>query len=154
MPKREKDVQGLGLAALNRIAGSKTLEALRLKKPTEKALYTASKAGFKVAGMTGRQFKSVKNLLSPARLEPHKSTDLFDLTPTEEQAMMVESMRRFAEQALRPNSDDAENHREVSKDVWQGAFELGLGLMAVPETLGGAAQERSPVSSGAEKTPG
>jgi alkylation response protein AidB-like acyl-CoA dehydrogenase len=147
MPKRQKDVQGLGLAALNRIAGSKMLEALRLKKPTEKALYSASKAGFKVAGMTGKPFKTVKNLLSPARLEQHKTSELFDITPTEEQAMIVESVRRFSAEALRTSSADAESHCEVSEEIWKGAFELGLGLMSVPEKLGGAAQERSPVSS-------
>lgn len=147
MPKRQRDVQGLGLAALNRLAGSKALDRLGLKKPTEKALYQASRTGFKVAGTAGRQFKAVKNLLSPARMENHQPTDLFDLTPTEEQAMVVESVRRFAEQALRPAAEDAEKHSEIAEEVWSGAFELGLSLMAVPEALGGAGSERSPISS-------
>lgn len=147
MAKRQRDVQGFGLAALNRLAGSKTLDKLGLKKPTEKALYQASRTGFKVAGSAGKQFKAVKDLLSPARMDKHKPTDLFDLTPTEEQTMMVESVRRFAEEALRPAAEDAETHSEISEDVWKGAFELGLSLMAVPEALGGAGCERSPISS-------
>ena len=147
MAKRQRDVQGLGLAALNRLARSKALDRLGLKKPAEKALYQASRTGFKVAGTAGRRFKAVKQLLGPARMEKQKPSDMFDLTPTEEQAMMVESIRRFAEQALRPAADDAESHSEISEDVWKGAFELGLSLMAVPEALGGAGSERSPVSS-------
>ncbi len=147
MAKRQRDVQGLGLAALNRLARSKTLDRLGLKKPTEKALYQASRTGFKVAGTAGRQFKAVKQLLRPARMETLKPSDLFDLTPTEEQTMVVESVRRFAEQALRPAAADAETHSEISEDVWKGAFELGLSLMAVPQALGGAGSERSPLSN-------
>lgn len=147
MAKRQKDIQGLGLAALNRIAGSKALESFGLKKPAEQALYQASKAGFKVAGMTGRPFKQVKKLLKPARMDAQGPSELFDLSPTDEQAMVMETMRRFAEDALRPAAADAENHGEISEQTWKDAFELGLGMMAVPEALGGAGQQRSPVTS-------
>lgn len=147
MPKGQRDIQGAGLAVLNRVAGSKALERLGLKKPAEQALFAASRTGFKVAGMAGRQFKSVKDLLSPARLESQAPRELFDLSPGEEQQMMVESLRRFAEDVLRPAAADAEAHQEVAEDTWKGAFELGLGLMAVPEALGGAATQRSPVTT-------
>ncbi len=147
MPKRQRDIQGAGLAVLNRVAGLSALEKLGLKKPAEQALFAASRTGFKVAGMAGRQFKSVQDLLSPARLESQAPRELFDLTPSEEQQMMVESLRRFAEDVLRPAAADAETHQEVAEETWKGAFDLGLGLMAVPEALGGAATERSPVST-------
>lgn len=144
---KKRDIQGFGLAVLNRIGGSKTLDALKLKKPAEQALYQASKTGFKVAGMAGKPFKSVKDLLSPARQESSRAPDLFDLTPTDEQAMMVESLKRFAEDRLRPAAEDAEAHSELAEEVWKGAFELGLAMLIVPEALGGAGAERSPVGA-------
>lgn len=147
MPKRQRDLQGVGLAWLNRFAGSKTLERLKLDKPAEQALYQASRTGFKVAGMAGRPFKVVKDLLSPARLDEARRYELFDLSLTDDQTMLVESVRRFAQELIRPASADAETHMEVSEAVWKGGFELGLALMAVPEILGGAATQRSPLNT-------
>ena len=145
MPKR--DVEGAGLALLNRFAGSKMAAKLGLHKPAEKAIYQASKTSFKMAGMVGRQFKAVRGRFSAKRLEQAAGRQLFDLSLSDEQAMIQESVRRFAEDRLRPAASDAESHQEVSETVWKEGFELGLGAMAVPEALGGAGGERSPVTN-------
>jgi hypothetical protein len=47
---------GIGLAVLNRIASSPTIDKLKLRKTTEKAVYQGAKSGFRVAGATGRTF--------------------------------------------------------------------------------------------------
>ncbi len=147
MPKRRRDLQGLGLAMLNRIAGSPALEKLHLQKPAEQALFQASRTGFKVASLAGRPLQTVRKLLEPARLEQQRHEGLFDLSLSDEQTMLVESLRRFADERLRNSSADAESHSEVSEETWNAAMELGLCQMAVPEALGGAGSERSPVTS-------
>ena len=43
--RRGRDAMGLGLAALNKLAGSTAIDRLRLRKPTERAAYEASRVG-------------------------------------------------------------------------------------------------------------
>ena len=76
-----------------------------------------------------------------------EKTPLFDLTPTEEQQMMVDSMVRFAEAALRPAAREADTHSRVPDGLLDEAHGLGLTMMAIPEQFGGAGGERSPVSN-------
>lgn len=57
---------GIGLAVLNRIASSPTIDKLKLRKTTESAVYQGAKSGFRVAGATGRVFKRVKGSGKPA----------------------------------------------------------------------------------------
>lgn len=148
MTENKRDLQGFGLSLLNRFAGSKAVDALGLRKPAEKALYTASRASFGAANLAGQQLKAVRGLLQPDRLARVDRGDLFDLTPTEEQQLLQDATRRFAEDVLRPAATDAEAHREISEEVWEQAHALGLAAMAVPERLGGAAQERSAITAG------
>ncbi len=51
---------------------------------------------------------------------------------------MVESVAQFARAVLRPNVRDFEKARELPEAVRRTAHELGLGLVALPEALGGA----------------
>lgn len=148
MTKPKRDIQGLGLSLLNRFAGSETVDKLGLRKPAEKALYTASKASFGAASLANNQLNAVRKMLQPARLQQPQAGGLFDLTPTDEQAMMQEATRRFAEELLRPAAVDAEAHMEPSEDVWLQANALGLAQLAVPEKLGGVGSERSVITSG------
>ncbi len=141
-----RDIQGWGLAWLNRFAGSAVVQRMKLNKPAEKALYQASKTGFKTAGAANRAFKSVQKLVKPARLDKARPRDLFDLTPTDEQAMIQDTMQRFAEERLRPAAYDADNACEAPAALLHEANELGLAMMAVPEEMGGAATEYSAVS--------
>ncbi len=148
MDKSKRDIQGFGLSLLNRFAGSEAVDKLGLRKPAEKALYTASKASFGAANLAGSQFNAVRKLLQPERLQQSQSGGLFDLTPSDEQAMMQEATERFAAELLRPAAADAEAHMEPSEEIWTQANALGLAQLAVPEKLGGAGSERSVVTSG------
>jgi len=58
--------------------------------------------------------------------------------PTEDQKLMVDSVAQFARAALRPKIRDFEEARELPETVRKTAHELGLGLVALPEALGGA----------------
>lgn len=140
-----RDIQGIGLSWLNRFAGSQLVQRMKLNKPAEKVLYQASKTGFKTAGAANRAFRSVQGLVKPARLEKSTPPGLFDLTPTDEQAMIQDTMQRFAEERLRPAAYDADNNCRAPEELLQEANDLGLTMMAVPEDIGGAAAEQSVV---------
>lgn len=72
---------------------------------------------------------------------------LFDLTLTEEQQLTRDSMQRFANSELRELSRQVDESREVPTEVLQQIHELGITMLAVPESLGGAGSARSPVSN-------
>ncbi|MCW5833982.1 MAG: acyl-CoA dehydrogenase family protein [Labilithrix sp.] len=62
---------------------------------------------------------------------------MISFQPTEDQGLMVESVAQFA-RALRAKIRDNEKARELPEAVRKTAHELGLGLVALPESLGGA----------------
>ncbi|HEY0803829.1 MAG TPA: acyl-CoA dehydrogenase family protein, partial [Pseudonocardiaceae bacterium] len=69
--------------------------------------------------------------------------DLLDLTPTDDQRMIVETVTEFAAEQLRPNAAEADAACCASPAVLGKSAELGISLLGVPEELGGVATERS-----------
>ena len=63
---------------------------------------------------------------------------MISFEPTEDQKLMVESVAQFAKNALRPRIRELEKLRCVPESIRKTAFELGLGLVALPEAVGGA----------------
>jgi alkylation response protein AidB-like acyl-CoA dehydrogenase len=63
---------------------------------------------------------------------------MISFEPTEDQKMMVESVAQFARTVLRPKFRDFERERGLPEAVRKTAHELGLGLVALPEAVGGA----------------
>ncbi|OUS32145.1 butyryl-CoA dehydrogenase [Gammaproteobacteria bacterium 45_16_T64] len=145
-----RDPMGIALAALNSIASSPVLDKLGLRETLEKTLYQGTKSGFQAIGATSRQFKNVVKLVSPARPAAPESTtakNLFDLSLSEEQQMMQESVQRFASDAIRPAAMDADANAFTPDALSAEIAELGLTYFAVPEELGGAGTERSPITN-------
>lgn len=136
----------LGLRALNRFASSSTIDKFKLRKPAEKALYNTTKIGFQAAGAAGRQFTKQKGS-KPARQPNAKSYGLFDLTPTEEQDMLVEAFGDFAENELKPVAGQADHDCAAPAELLAASTELGVTMIGVPEQLGGAVDQRSAVTS-------
>src|SRR5437016_259797 len=58
--------------------------------------------------------------------------------PSEDQKMMKDSVAQFAARTIRPKIRDFERARGVPEDVRKAAHELGLGVAALPEAVGGA----------------
>jgi alkylation response protein AidB-like acyl-CoA dehydrogenase len=141
-----RDPMGLGLAVLNRIAGSPTIDKLKLRKTTERAVYEGAKRGFRVAGASSRVFGRAKGGGGPARLARTDDSGVFDLDPTDDQQMIVGVIREFAAEVLRPGAAGAEAATDTSKEVLSQTGELGLTLLNIPESLGGLAEERSAVT--------
>ncbi len=63
---------------------------------------------------------------------------MISFEPTEDQKLMVESVGQFARTALRPKVREFEKERGLPESVRRTAHELGLGLVALPEAVGGA----------------
>ena len=66
--------------------------------------------------------------------------------PSEEQQLIVETVRQFVENEIRPHSRDCDEAHALSKDVLSQAHELGLVANALPEAHGGGG-ERSAVTA-------
>ncbi|WP_106177835.1 acyl-CoA dehydrogenase family protein [Prauserella shujinwangii] len=138
---------GFGLAALTKLAGTKTLDRVGLRKPVENLVSAATRNGFRAAGAANRTFKAAQRLGRPARLEPAPDTGLFDLTPGEEQEMIAETVREFAAEQLRPAAAEADAKLAPPDGLLGRAAELGVTLVGIPEELGGVGTERSVVTN-------
>jgi alkylation response protein AidB-like acyl-CoA dehydrogenase len=138
---------GLGLRALNTIAGSEAIERLGLRKPASRLLYQATKNGSKVAGSAGRTFAAASTLGRPARLKTPSGRGLFDLTPDDEQRLLRDTFKEFGQQELRPIAQQADADCKAPDELIAQAAELGLTMLGVPEELGGAVTERSAVTA-------
>ncbi len=71
---------------------------------------------------------------------------MFDLRPTDEQRMLVDTVRDFALRACRPAALAADAACETPAALLAAADELGLGALGVPESLGGVLEHRSTVT--------
>jgi alkylation response protein AidB-like acyl-CoA dehydrogenase len=137
-------MMGTGLAALNRLASAPVVDRLKLRKPAERAVYEASKAGFRAAGTASRQFAAVQNRGQAKRPASAGEPGLFDLNPTDDQKMVVDATREFAAEQLRPAAAAANEACETPDTILKRSVtELGVTLVGVPESLGGMATERS-----------
>jgi alkylation response protein AidB-like acyl-CoA dehydrogenase len=135
---------GVGLAALNRLAGVAVLDKLKLRRPIERAVFEGSRAGFRTVGVANRTFAAVQQRGKPERPGTAGGRDLFDLTPTDEQQMIVDATREFAAEQLRPIAAQADTDCAAPADLLKRVnAELGITLVGVPETLGGMGAERS-----------
>ncbi len=141
-----KDPMGIGLAVLNRIASSPAIDKLGLRKQTEKAVYHGTRTGFQAAGAAARTFKKVKGSGKPVRQARVGDSGVYDLTPTEDQQMIVGVVQEFAAEVLRTSAEEAEKGNDTSKEVLAQTTEFGLSLLNVPEELGGLSEERSAVT--------
>lgn len=138
---------GAGLRFINSLASSSTIDKLRLRKSTEKALYHGSKNGFKVAAAAGRQFSAKSKQDKPARQPKAESAGKFDLNPTDEQEMLIEAFGEFAKAELLPIATKSSNDCATPPEVLKASTELGVTMIGVPEELGGAVEQRSAVTS-------
>ncbi|HBO91633.1 MAG TPA: oxidoreductase, partial [Gammaproteobacteria bacterium] len=71
----------------------------------------------------------------------------FDLTLTEEQRITRESLRRFVASHIKPVMRQADEAAQAPAGFYKQANELGLCLMPIPEALGGAGMQRSPIAN-------
>lgn len=140
-------VQGYGLNVLNRFAQSDWPDRLGVRKSIERILYTGTRTGFQLAGAVARSFAGNKGTLEGKQRLPAAAKGVFDLSLSEEQQMMRDTLQRFAKDVLRPAAAQADHDADFPEAVRQAAAELGLAFYAVPEALGGMAAEQAVVSN-------
>lgn len=139
--------QGLGLNMLNRFAQSDWPDRLGMRKPIEKFLYTGSRTGFQLVGTLARRFDGKSSKLEGKQRLPAAAKGMFDISLSDEQQMMRDTLQRFAADVLRPAASAADHDALFPAGVRAQAQELGLNFYAVPEALGGMAAEQSVVSN-------
>src|ERR1700704_2455454 len=90
-PKR--DWMGAAMRIMTTFTGSELAEKYNLRKPIERATYEGTKTGFRTLGAATRAFGKVAGGGAPKRLvvNESKNKDFFDLTPSDEQQMIVET---------------------------------------------------------------
>ena len=137
----------VGLRALNRLASNGLIDRFGLRDPAQRVLHGASKATVRTATRAGRTFAATQKLSTPARQPRTGRSNLFDLTPDDEQQMLRESVRDFALAKLRPAAQQADDACATPDELLGQANELGLTMVGVPEELGGAVAERSAVTT-------
>jgi alkylation response protein AidB-like acyl-CoA dehydrogenase len=138
---------GAAMSVLNRVAGAGVLERLRLKEPVDRVVFQATKTGFQTVGVANRTFTAARRLAKPKRLPNAGDRGLFDLRPTDEQQMIVDTVREFAAERLRPVAAAADDKCEPPPDLLGTAASLGVTLIGVPEELDGVATERSAMTN-------
>jgi acyl-CoA dehydrogenase len=67
----------------------------------------------------------------------HEEEPMYSFEPTEEQAMLVDAVKRFAMNELRPAAHDADEEREFPLDIVEKGWELGILQASIPEEYGG-----------------
>lgn len=142
-----RNAMGLGIAALRHLGGSRTLDRVGLKGVFERLVYQGSKNGFALAATGNRAFRAVKRLGAAGRPPRTDGGGLFDITPTDDQAMLRDAAARFADEGLRPAAAAADERCAAPAELLTEAAGLGMAALSVPEALDGAGAEYSPVTS-------
>lgn len=139
-----KDIQGVGLGLASRFAGSEWANKLKLRKPIERLVYASTKSGFQLAGKMSKKIQSKR---SSDELANSRQKQIFDLSLTEEQEMIKDSVRSYATEVIRDLAHDANENLALPENFLQDTAALGLNFFSVPEELGGAAQGHAPTTS-------
>ncbi|OBH84444.1 butyryl-CoA dehydrogenase [Mycobacterium scrofulaceum] len=137
----------IAIALLTPLMGQEFLDKYRLRDPVNRGLQYGTKTVFSTAAATSRQFRRLQNLRGgPTRLKS-SGKDYFDLTPDDEQQMIVETLTEFAEEVLRPAAPDADEAATYPADLIAKAAELGITAINIPEDFDGIAAHRSSVTN-------
>ena len=145
--RETRDPIGLAVAAVNRLAQSDLIDRVGLRKQTEQVVYSTTRNGFRVATAAGRQFARAGRRTAGARPANAESRGVFDLTPTEDEGMLVDVVRELASEVLRPAASAADDACAPPAEVLAAAQEIGLPGLGVPEALGGIMEERSAMAA-------
>ena len=140
------DPIGLAVSLLNRLAQAPALDRFNLRKPAEKVVYSATRSGFTTVGAVSRQFARRGGKGKGTRVPTAKPTGVFDLTPGEDEQMLVDVVTEFATEMVRPAAAEADEACEAPAELLSSANEIGLPILGVADDLGGIATERSAVA--------
>ena len=116
--KHKRTATDLGLALVTPLVGQEFLDRYNLRDPLNRGLKYGVKQVFSVAGAASRQFKRVSSAQGgPTRLKK-SGADYFDLTPDDEQKMIVDTVSEFAEEVMRPAAHDCRRTPRPIPRIW------------------------------------
>ncbi len=141
--RETRDPIGLAVAAVNRLAQSELIDRVGLRRQAEQVVYSTTRNGFRVATAAGRSYARAGRRAAGARPANAPSSGVFDLTPTEDESMLVDVVRELAAELLRPAASAADEACAAPAEVLAAAQEIGLPGLGVPDALGGIMEERS-----------
>jgi alkylation response protein AidB-like acyl-CoA dehydrogenase len=141
--RETRDPIGLAVAAVNRLAQSDLIDRVGLRRQAEQVVYSTTRNGFRAATAAGRTFRKAGSRTAGQRPASAASRGVFDLTPTEDEAMLVDVARELATEVLRPAAAAADEACAAPGELLAAAQEIGLPGLGVPEALGGILEERS-----------
>ena len=141
-----RDPIGLAVAALNRFAQSDLVDRFGIRRTSEQTVYTVTRAGFRTMGAASRTFARKGKAAAGRRVPSADGRGLFDLTPTEDEQMLVDVVHELAEEIVRPAAAEADEACAAPDEVLKATLEIGLPTLGVGEELGGIASERSAVA--------
>ena len=147
LQKRKRTATDIGLALITPIVGQEFLDRHNLRDPLNRTLRYGVKQVFSAAGASTRQFKRIQGLgKAPTRLKA-SGADYFDLTPDEDQKLILETVSEFADEILRPAARDADDAAGYPPDLIAKAAELGITAINIPEDFEGIASHRCTVTN-------
>jgi alkylation response protein AidB-like acyl-CoA dehydrogenase len=142
--RERRDAIGYAVAAMNRLARSDLLDRLGMRKQTEKAVFAVTRGGFSTATTAGRAFaRAGQRGHAGVRPGASRSQGVFDLTPTDDEQMLVDVVTELATEVVRPAAADADAACATPEGVLKAGNEIGLPILGVPESLGGLSDQRT-----------
>ena len=127
------NMRARALSVLSKVAQADWPDRLNLRQSVEKLIFSGSRASFRFAASRA----------SAKSHSPRRADELFDLSLSEEQQMLVEMLGHFAREQLRPAAHDADAAQQVPQHLLDQITELGLAQYGVSEAQGGLAGERT-----------
>ncbi|BBX71273.1 acyl-CoA dehydrogenase family protein [Mycolicibacterium psychrotolerans] len=145
--KHKRSATDIGIALLTPLLGQEFLDRYNLRDPLNRGLKYGVKQAFSAAGASTRQFKRIQGIGKPATRLKASGSDYFDLTPDDDQKMIVQTVEEFAEEILRPAAHDADAAATYPPDLIAKAAELGITAINIPEDFDGIAEHRTTVTN-------
>lgn len=145
--KHKRSATDIGIALITPLLGQEFLDRYKLRDPFNRGLKYGVKHAFSAAGASTRQFKRIQGLGKPATRLKASGSDYFDLTPDDDQKMIVQTVEEFAEEILRPAAHDADAAAAYPPDLIAKAAELGITAINIPEDFDGIAEHRTTVTN-------
>jgi hypothetical protein len=109
--RETRDPIGIAVAAVNRLAQSDLIDRVGLRKQAEQVVYSTTRNGFRAATAAGRTFARAGRRTAGARPAAAASRGVYDLTPTEDESMLVDVAKEIATDRLRPAASSAPSFR-------------------------------------------
>ncbi len=149
---------------LTTLSGSNFVTKRELQPVVDRVVFQSTKSGVRTMGQVSRSFRKVSKATKPIRLgshdkaaaeaaadttsaAPEKRSYNFDLNPSEDQQMFIETIAEFRGTRLRDVAAEANNTATVPEGLVQEVAELGVVAINVPEEFEGIATGEDTVTN-------